>query len=218
MRLCPCLPAAPPSLPPLRPCLPLRGRCPVRTLGGRGRETRGRAVEGASPYGGVPRRRVSTGGPFMNGPYGRGRTFPVGAIHESPANPGRRTDKRAAEGASPYGGVPRRRVSNRRAVHERPLRTRTDVSRRGDSRIAREPGARNGQTGCRGRQPLRRGSTTSRVNGRGQAPPLRRRPASRRLCHSEERSDEESHRIRPCAGGEILRCAQDDKNPTRPRV
>ena len=30
------------------------------------------------------------------------------------------------------------------------------------------------------------------------------------LCHPEERSDEGSHAVRPCAGGEILRFAQDD--------
>ena len=34
-------------------------------------------------------------------------------------------------------------------------------------------------------------------------------------CHSEKRSDEESRRIRPCAGGEILRFAQDDKRGVR---
>ena len=36
---------------------------------------------------------------------------PVGAIHESPADKGPCPTKRAVEGASPYGGVPRRRVS-----------------------------------------------------------------------------------------------------------
>ena len=44
---------------------------------------RQRAVEGASPYGADPR-------------------FPVGALHEAPADAGRLSDERAVEGASPY--------------------------------------------------------------------------------------------------------------------
>ena len=85
---------------------------------------------------------------------------PVGAIHESPADTGKCPIKRAAEGVGPYG-------------------CGRTFSRRGDSRIARELGAQNGQTGrrgARGRAPTA-GSKVLRIIGRGQAPPLQGRSA-----------------------------------------
>ncbi len=69
---------------------------------------RQRAVEGASPY-------------------GADRRFPVGALHEAPADVGRLSDERAVEGASPYGADPRSPVG---ALHEAPA----DAGRLSDER------------------------------------------------------------------------------------